>query len=233
MEVGIAGTDIRLNTVETEKELREKAVRILKEKYHENFEIVSIRVPAFSSGFARAVMAGETYPDLLFRAYIDCEGDGESDTYVTGRVGQKIAEGCREQLQKLRGTYTLFAVPVIADCTLEDAGLSVEDYMQRIPGQSFTLYFFYAPEEDQEPDTGVLASELQNMLLKMPFIHGVVKAYFTSEETLRRVQEYMESVPEPGFDLMEITENASVLERPYQDGAVQITEEDLMKVLCR
>ena len=37
MEVGIAGTDIRLNTVETEKELREKAVRILKEKYHENF----------------------------------------------------------------------------------------------------------------------------------------------------------------------------------------------------
>ena len=148
-------------------------------------------------------------------------------------VGQKIAEGCREQLQKLRGTYTLFAVPVIADCTLEDAGISVEDYMQRIPGQSFTLYFFYAPEEDQEPDTGVLASELQNMLLKMPFIHGVVKAYFTSEETLRLVQEYMESVPEPGFDLMEITENAAVLERPYQDGAVQITEEDLMKVLCR
>ncbi len=233
MGQGIAGTDIHINTEETIKEMREKTLRLLKEKYHEDFELVSIRVPVFSSEYARAAAASERYPDLPFRVFVDCEGDGESDTYVTRMIGHRITENIREQLNGLKGTYGVFAVPVIDNCTIRDAEISVEEYMKTVPEQGFTIHFFYVPEEDGEPDPAMLSSELQKTASGIPTIHGTLKLYLTDEKTLAQVQEYMDSHTEPGFGFAELSDGILVHEIRFRDGIVPVTEEDLADSLKR
>jgi len=87
---------------------KEKAIELIEAKYDEDFEFVDFGFNNIGSDNYLVYFKTTDGTDIMFRAYIDKEGNGLEDSYSTNVVGHELTVSLNEELSNLDVDYFAF-----------------------------------------------------------------------------------------------------------------------------
>lgn len=208
--------------------LEEQAVNLLNEKYNDSFEVEIVQSNSFFRGFYTVIAYQEDNGDVLFRASVDSNGKGVSDNYVSRLVCQKLADKVAQNLDALKGVYYIYVKAMTEPSMLDNPNITIEEFMEVVPKNKFTIHVSYAPEETNAKE----ASEgFMNILKGMEYLSGRINLYVMDELMLAKVQEYMETHDKcyDGYQQMMKEYFAGVIY--FEKGTVTSAKEEIVEML--
>lgn len=206
----------------------ELAIKLLNEKYGEEFDIESVQSQSFSGGYYTVVAYPQEDSTLLFQAYINSDGTGVSDNYVTKVLCRNVAEQVAWNLNSLPGIYYIYVEVMHEPLMLDRPGISLKEFMEETPKNKFTINICYVPEgaDAQEVYLG-----LTNVFQDMESISGKICLYVMDETNMAWVQEYRET-HDQGYDEFEdIMESYFVGLIDFEKGTITTAKEEVIEML--
>ncbi|MBO5144282.1 MAG: hypothetical protein J6C19_01950 [Lachnospiraceae bacterium] len=124
-----------------------KAERRLEDRYGISFQVERVISRNIFDGYYEVLAYPEDDPDMLVRASVDFEGEGESDDYAIKLLCRKISDRVARKMDNLNGTYLINTVPALPVYGFFDTNMTIEQYMEKFPMDSFRICINYNPDE--------------------------------------------------------------------------------------
>lgn len=206
----------------------EIAIELLNKKYNDNFEIEEIQSHSFFRGYYTVIAYQEENADLLFRAYVNSDGTGISDNYVTKLVCSDVSDKVARNLDNLKGIYYIFTEVMLELTMLDNVNTSLEEFMETFPNNKFTININYCPEEVSAEE---VINALNGTLENLECISGKIHLYIMDEPTLSKVQIYMENHDKCYDEYVSMVEKYSAGIIEFEKGKIKSTKEQINKIL--
>lgn len=206
----------------------ELAVKLLNEKYHDSFEVEAVQSHSIFKGYYTVIAYQTDNADFLFRAYVNSDGKAISDNYVTKIVCADLADKVAKNLDELGGIYYIFAEAKMEPKMLDNTELTLEEFLQVYPKNQFIIYINYCPEEKEADE---IYQSLENALLGLPDISGVIRFFIMDEAMLSKVQDYRETRDRCYDDYKDMTEPHLAGVLPFENGRIKCTREEFREKL--
>ena len=204
------------------------AAEELKQKYHEEFKIISYSGIKLSQDYYTVEAYSVEYPNLIFRASIDNKSGDIMDSYVTKRLCSRISDKISQNLKTLKDDYYVFTEAMLEDTLLTDPTISIEEYLKEETSNIFTIYLCI----DQNGSSAQnIVTSVNNMLNGLPEFSGSVEIFLTDTNLLARIKEYVESNSDTYFEFDEMTEDTYIGTISFENGHVALTEYTLNKMI--
>lgn len=175
----------------------QQTLELLKEKYEEDFELLSY----FYDGGFNALCYPVNHPEMIFDVYVP-EDEIYSDTYDSEILIRTLQQKCNEVLDELGIDY--YCQPVIFDCeeNMENGKFAtkgdkayIEDYysidLLKDIKESKVMIEVYINMNDVY-DTEKLYDTIYDLIAVMSINEGSVAYIFSTEEELDYIQRYFE-----------------------------------------
>lgn len=206
----------------SESKYREMAQVLLKEKYGEEFQIQEYWGRDWSEDSFEVCAYAEEEPEILFEAEIACDGSYISDDYVTAKICRRLEETVKENLSQLPGYLEVKASSFLEKVKYTDPSMSVKEFVNLIPNNSFDVYVYFSPMEGSKELYQILSKAMNNM----GGIDGSLHFYSVEEEKLKEIQEYLTENAKLNFDFQQSLDAAAEITIPFEDGSFQMTEDE-------
>lgn len=215
-----------MNTFGCEKLLshEEIAEQKLEERYHMPFETVSVLGGGILDEYYTVIAYQKDDPKTLFRATVNNDGSGESDNYVCKLVCQKISDRIAENLNDLNGIYYIHTAFLVDPPGLIDVKMTVEQYMEICPDDTYHIYLNYCPEQ---MNAGAFYESLSHMFTGLEGMSGRIYLYIVNERVLSDIQEYLEDHDKMYDDYFHIVEAYDVGIIPFKNGKIQLKSSEI------
>lgn len=206
-----------------EREARAKAA--LEKKYGREFEITEIYPQKFGELYytVQAYALGE--PDIRFTAYVDTEDDRVSDSYPERRVCAAIAEDVSRNLDGLMGYYYVFVHAVGPQPICDNPEISVKDYTELDPLNSFKSEIYLVPEG---ADAKNVYDRLVNMFSGMEYLNFEARLTILDEQLMSDIQEQLEMNQELNMDYKKLVQGCPFVEIPFVERKPAISEDEFI-----
>lgn len=190
----------------------ELAERLLHEKYNKEFVVETIQSVSVLDEYYTALAYQKDRPDTIFRVYVNNDGSGVSDNYVSRLVCAQLSDTVARNLDSLNGIYYIYSTTLIDSMELEDPYISLNEYIDTHPKMKYNIYVFYSPDtSDKENLYQGLTSICQGLS-----ISGNIYLYIMDDSILKDVQDYLENndkIYDEGDNMFE----------PYSCGIIKFT----------
>lgn len=218
-------TALTITACGSRKEYEQLACSLLEEKYGESFEIENYLGHEWTEDFFEVLVSPTEHPDIFFEAQVKCDGSGLSDEYIEARVCRKVEEQIAENISTLKGYFIVKSHAVIKSIRSNDSDMSISEFVEQIPENSFAVYLHYCPEQDSAQNVYQALSKTFNHL---EMLKGNIQFYITDEKTLKSVQGYFEENSKIYSEYKKILENSHHIIIPFENGTIQMTEDDFL-----
>lgn len=209
-----------------ERESRAKAA--LKKKYQKEFEIVCVYPQKFGDLYYVVQAYAVDDPDIRFKASIDSEDDGLSDTYVEKCVCSEIAETVGENLKGLQGYYFVHVRAIGPQPICGDPDIGIAEYAQLDPQNRFRAEIFLIPEA---LDARNIYRSMTEMFGDMEYLRADAKLVIVDEEQMENVQEQLESGDSLKLNIKTMLQDCFTLDIPFEDQKIGMSERDFIAKL--
>lgn len=206
---------------------KDKAADALREKYREEFQILSCSQTGPFADYYSVTAYAEEYPDLVFRASVDRESGTVSDTYVTKRVCGRISDKISENIAELSAEYFVFTEAMLGGSALDNPNVTLEEYMQDSPGNQFTVHLCIEREDARAQN---IVSALSNMMKDIPDVSGMICIYLADESMLSDIREYVWAHDATYGDFEDMTDEAYIGAVEFVNGNFDLTAENLKEM---
>ncbi len=200
------------------KEQMQEAAQILEDKYHEKFEILSLKQPDLGTNYYSVFAYSVDYPDLVFRADISRDAAISTDEYVCDRVCAQMSEKMEENLQALQDDYSIFTEAMLPGTAITDPNASLKAFLEDGPNK-FYIYVCIAKQEESD---GTISKELSHILDGLEQIDGTLQLYYVDQELLSDIQGYVTSHDKVYTEFDEMTRDASICTIPFKNSSITI-----------
>ena len=204
------------------------AIKLLNEKYNDSFEIETVQSQSFSGGYYTVVAYPQEDSTLLFQAYVNSDGTGVSDNYVTKILCRNLAERVAWNLNSLSGLYYIYIEVLHEPVMLDKPGITLEEFMKETPKNKFTINVCYVPEETNAEE---VYSGITNILQGMESISGKICLYVMDETNMSWVQEYMETHDQCYDEFEDMVESYFTGLIDFEKGKITTTKEEVIRML--
>ena len=202
------------------KKMKE-AERLLEEKYGEKFVAERYAGQRVLDSFFTVVAYAKSYPYVLFRVFIDTDGEMMTDEYVGRRISCRLAETLQSRFRKLPGMYYVAVMPMDYLFIADNADVSFEALGETDFHNRYTIYIFATGMENSDP---VFYKHLSGIFEGLDFLQGTLELYFTDEKGIEKIQEYVE-VHELFYDeFNEMIKSSFVGEIPFSHGRLDMAQ---------
>lgn len=165
----------------------------LEKKYNKSFVIKRMLSKNRIKRYCTVVAYDEEKPNLPFLAYVDIDGEGISDTYVSRRVCEKISNKVTQNIGDLDGTYFITSTAVAENGRFSNPEMTIEEYVDESSVSTFHVYMGYCPENGKISNQEQLYMALSNAFNGMGDISGWIHVYIVDEGNLQYMKENAEN----------------------------------------
>lgn len=205
----------------------EMAEKLLHEKYNDEFVVETIQSASLLRNSYTAVAYQKDQPETPFKVYVENDGSGMSDNYVTRLVCNQLSDAVARNLDSLNGIYYTYSRTMINSYELDDPNISLSEYINTHQEMLYDIFVFYNPDS---LDSENVYQGLTNICQGIP-ISGDLYVYIVDDRIMRDVQEYLENNDEI-YD-----EGESLLE-PYfcghigfTNGVLDSSKEEILEII--
>lgn len=206
---------------------KEQAAKLLHEKYQEEFEIISYKEARLFENYFTVMAYASEYPDLIFKASIDNDLKGVSDSYVTKRLCDRISDKISQNLGTLESEHYVFTEAMFSDSLVTDPEISLEAYVQAEPANKFTIYLCL---EQDGANAENIVSSLAHMMDGISDISGSVSIYLADSSLMLEIQQYVTSHDNTYGEFDEMVEKARIGSVEFENSNFSLTEDTLKKM---
>lgn len=208
-------------------EYEELSVRLLQEKYDEEFEIAKYLGRQSMNEYFQVVAFSKDYPELLFEAKVACDGSYVMDEYVASRVCHLAGERIEHNVGALPGYMQIKVEAVSKSIDSDKADMSVQEFMSVKTKNRFAVYLIYCPSgKDSEKTYQAIVSAFSGL----ECMSGNIQFYLTDEKILKQAQEYLSETTNIDYEFTEALEQTEPIEIPFEKGVVQLSEPDFIEL---
>ena len=199
-----------------------RAEEFLSRRYGKEFEITRVYPPKFGELYYTVQAYPVDEPLIRFTAAIDTEDDNFSDNYVERRVCAKISEQAAKNLDRMPGYYYLYTHGLGPQPITDDTEITVKDYAELNPYNSFRVEVFVVPEKK---DADAFYNGLMGIFDSMDYLKADVCLYIINEEQMEDIQAFFEENDSLDYDFMRLTEKCFSIDISYTDGKVEMSKD--------
>lgn len=209
------------------QEYEEQACRLLEEKYGEEFEVYDYLGSDHIKNSYKITAFSREYPEILFEAEAAEDGSSLSDQYVASRVCRKIEEQVSGNIAALPGYFQIKVQAVSMSIDSADADMSPEEFASLKTNNQFGIYLHYCPVQEEWEKTWQV---IEKAVYGMEYLRGSIFLYIVEEDTLKKIQNYLDENAELYYEYDQIVENVSEIPIPFENGVVQMSENEFLEM---
>lgn len=190
----------------------ELAEKLLNEKYNDEFVVEKIQSTSLLDEYYTALAYQKDNPETIFRVYVNNDGSGISDNYVSRLVCAQLSDTVARNLDSLNGIYYIYSSTLIDSLELDNPYILLSEYIDTHPKMKYNIYVFYSSDSMDQQN---LYQGLANICQGLP-ISGNIYLHMMDESVLKDVQNYLENNDR-------IYDDGDQMFEPYSCGIIKFT----------
>jgi hypothetical protein len=176
-----------LESLPTEKEREKLAVRLLGEKYGEEFEVLEVRPISFPFTHFKLICYPVENPGLLFEVRLSLDGKSIHEGYAVQKVCTRLADKLREKVSDEECEVYIRVESVKKE--IPETDMPLDDFLNAYSTNKYRIVLFYTSSGQREiPET-----VFKEILDGEERLSGVIRAYCLPEKEYADALAYAES----------------------------------------
>jgi len=205
---------------------RNTAEILLEQKYGEEFSVIKYDGQEMLNDYYSVTAYCNDNPDIVFEAKVNNDAKAVSDNYWAKHLCAGISETIYRNLDA-GAHYYVQSTLMIDDIYQTDLNMTLEECAEKKILSGLTVYIF----TNETDDLAGFYNSINRGLGQMPELYGSVRVYYTTDDQLKSIQQYLTSNArmDSGFE-----EIASSLQRgsfAYRNGKLEASENDFADTL--
>ena len=206
----------------------EKAKKLLEEQYECEFIIDDVQSIYTLDGYYTVIAHSKNNPDIVFKASINTDGSGLSDNYGSKLINKKISEVIENNLGSIKDNVYVYTTPLIETIGITNANMTIEEYMQQYPSDTFHIYLNYCSDEVTSLE---IINSLNSMFNDLDCLNGNIYLYGMPEHTLRYVEDYLKENDKMYDECKNIIDSYYIVNIPFLNGKITMNYEELQSMI--
>ena len=175
------------------KDREDRALKLLGEKYKEEFEILQYCGQKFPDNYFEVNAYSKDYPDLVFKAQVDLQSDIIADTYAVRRTCQNFSDYLNNRFDFSENYFRFYVESYIYYINIPDSKYDFRQLMKDYPKNQFNVYLFLELFDSSKMET--LKDSISRLFNDLESFSGDVIVYSLSVSQKKEIEAYLSSRP--------------------------------------
>ena len=176
-----------IESLPTEKEREKLAVKLLGEKYGEDFEVLEVRPISFPFTDFKLICYPAENPGMLFEVRLSPDGKSIREGYAVQKVCTRLAEKLREKVSDEECEVYIRVESLKKE--IPETDMPLDDFLKAYRENRYRIVLFYTADGQKE----VPESVFKEMLEGEERLSGVIRSYCLPEKMYADALAYAES----------------------------------------